>query len=409
MLNGVSYAKGLGTRAPSAVEFRPGGSCSGFTADIGVDDEVGTRGSIVFQVWGDGQKIYESGVMNGTTPTENVSLDISGIRSLRLETVAVDATSYDSGDWANARIICSTSSNQPPRASLTVSAISVRPGAPVTFNGTASWDPDGTIRSYLWDFGDGFGDSGPVVGHSYAQAGTFQVVLTVVDNGGASGTASTTITVTSAPLAAFSASPRATLPNIPIRFDASNSSDPGGHIVLYAWDFGDGMTSQGKVVTHAYVSRGVFAVRLLVRDDFNLTNETQIAVAVGNRPPAIASTSPNATTVLHAGEQGTFAVVATDPDGDPLTYSWTIDGVHVGTSSSSYGFVSMVPGTFAIRVLVSDGFAAVLFEWHVMIGDSTTKAPPATESSGTFASVGVIAMGLLATVVIHAARLRKSH
>src|SRR5437667_384797 len=103
-LRGFSYAKGLGAYAPSAIEFRPDAGCSNFTADIGVDDEVGNRGSVIFQVWGDGHKVYESGVMTGSDATRNVTLNITGVRSLRLELVAVDATTYDSADWANAQV-----------------------------------------------------------------------------------------------------------------------------------------------------------------------------------------------------------------------------------------------------------------------------------------------------------------
>src|SRR5438552_3474539 len=296
-LNGSRYAKGFGTWAPSAIEFRPDGSCSTFTAEVGIDDEAGSRGTV----------------------------------------------------------------------------------------------------------------SGPLVGHSCALAGTFNVVLTVTDNGGASNTATAAVSVTSAPRAEFSATPRAVLPGIPIRFDGSNSTVPGGHIVLYAWDFADGATAQGRVVMHAYSSHGIFSVRLLVKDNFDRTNETQVAVAIGNRAPTITSTSPSANSVLQVGELGTFTIAASDPDGDLLSYSWTIDGVHIGATSGSYAFASLVPGAFAIRVIATDGFAAVLFEWRVTVeGSSQAPAPPPTAGvPETVASLGVVALGLLVTLVTHALRTRK--
>src|SRR5438132_11303373 len=94
-LNGLSYAKGLGAYAPSAIEFRPDAGCSNFTADIGVDGEVGNRGSVIFQVWGDGHKLFEGGVMAGTNATRNVTVNILGVRSVGLELVAVAGTSCD--------------------------------------------------------------------------------------------------------------------------------------------------------------------------------------------------------------------------------------------------------------------------------------------------------------------------
>jgi PKD repeat protein len=57
-----------------------------------------------------------------------------------------------------------------------------------TFDGTTSTDSDGTIASYTWHFGDGSPDvtnPGPTVGHTYANAGSYDVVLTVTDNDGA--------------------------------------------------------------------------------------------------------------------------------------------------------------------------------------------------------------------------------
>src|SRR5439155_20453572 len=121
-------------------------------------------------------KRYASGARARADATRNVNVDILRVRSLRLELVAVDATTYDSADWANARIACSAKGNQPPRASFTTSASWVRPGDSVTFNGSSSSDPDGTIRSFVWDFGDGSAGNGSVIQHPYGQAGTFRVV-----------------------------------------------------------------------------------------------------------------------------------------------------------------------------------------------------------------------------------------
>src|SRR5207302_1866157 len=83
----------------------------------------------------------------------------------------------------------------------------VRPGDSVTFNASSSSDPDGMIRSYIWDFGDGSAGNGTVVQHRYGQAGTFRVLLTVVDGQGATDSATSyiVVSVTHPPVAAFSA------------------------------------------------------------------------------------------------------------------------------------------------------------------------------------------------------------
>ena len=106
-LNGAAFAKGLGVHAPSSIEFRPGGRCSRFTASVGVDDEVGSNGSVIFQVWGDGNLLAQSGVLTGSSATANLSVDITGRTDLRL-TVAggIDTMNSDHADWANARVTC---------------------------------------------------------------------------------------------------------------------------------------------------------------------------------------------------------------------------------------------------------------------------------------------------------------
>ncbi len=70
-------------------------------------------------------------------------------------------------------------------------------GEEVTFNASSSYDPDGVIVSYAWDFGDGNTTvtSAPVVKHVYASPGTYTVSLTVTDNLSASSTASKTLDV----------------------------------------------------------------------------------------------------------------------------------------------------------------------------------------------------------------------
>lgn len=68
-------------------------------------------------------------------------------------------------------------------------------GEIVTLNGSASSDPDGTITSYQWDFGDGTSGTGAVVSHIYAVAGTYQAALTVTDNDGATTIVTATIII----------------------------------------------------------------------------------------------------------------------------------------------------------------------------------------------------------------------
>jgi PKD repeat protein len=65
----------------------------------------------------------------------------------------------------------------------------------VEFDGSASSDPDGEIKKYNWDFGDGKSDSGKMPDHKYDEAGTYTVTLEVKDDDGAWGSDSTTTVI----------------------------------------------------------------------------------------------------------------------------------------------------------------------------------------------------------------------
>jgi PKD repeat protein len=68
----------------------------------------------------------------------------------------------------------------------------------ITFDGNGSYDIDGIITTYDWDFGDGRTETGMTTTHTYETAGTYTVVLTVTDDGGLTGTDEAQVTITEA-------------------------------------------------------------------------------------------------------------------------------------------------------------------------------------------------------------------
>jgi len=72
-------------------------------------------------------------------------------------------------------------------------------GESITFSGSSSYDSDGTIASYEWDFGDGATGTGVSPTHIYTTAGTYMISLTVTDDDDATNTATTTATISPAP------------------------------------------------------------------------------------------------------------------------------------------------------------------------------------------------------------------
>jgi alpha-galactosidase len=106
-LRGQTYARGLGMGAPAAAIFRLAQSCTTFTADVGVDDVTSGAGSVVFQVFADGDKLYDSGVVTGTSPVQSVSVDVTGRRRLKLVvTNGGDGAADDSASWGNPQLVC---------------------------------------------------------------------------------------------------------------------------------------------------------------------------------------------------------------------------------------------------------------------------------------------------------------
>jgi|GEM_PF-1658442 len=136
----------------------------------------------------------------------------------------------------------------------------------VNFNASSSYDPDGELIAFFWDFGDGSSATGMNMTHRYTENGIFVVNLTVTDNDGATGSDTCTITVNTPPVA--DAGPDSVcLVGEVVYLNGSGSYDPDGVLLTYQWNFGDGMTATGSVVTHGYADAGTYTVSLTVTDN----------------------------------------------------------------------------------------------------------------------------------------------
>jgi PKD repeat protein len=178
----------------------------------------------------------------------------------RAYTVTLTVTDNDGLTGTKSEIV---DLNERPAASFTFAC----QGFTCTVDGSASWDPDGAITSYAWHFGDGTTGSGATVSHTYAAPGVYGVTLTVTDDGGATGTQSTSVSINAPPVASSTFACN----GLTCNFGGSGSSDPDGTITSYAWTFGDGMTASGPTVSHTYVAAGTYIVTLTVTDNGGAT------------------------------------------------------------------------------------------------------------------------------------------
>jgi PKD repeat protein len=260
------YRKGSVNRSPvAAFNSVPAGLSVAFDGAASQDPD----GSIVSHAWDFGDGLSGSGVMVTHEYAASGSYDVT-------LTVTDDRGAQKS-------VVSPVTVVEPPNVDPDAAFDSVATGLSVAFDGAASQDPDGSIVSHSWDFGDGSSGSGETATHEYAASGTYDVTLTVTDNRG--GTASTTspVTVVEPPNQDPAANFSGTQDRLSVAFDGSASQDPDGSIVSHAWDFGDGTTpGSGQSVTHVYATSGTYDVTLTVTDDDGAMASTSKSITVTN-------------------------------------------------------------------------------------------------------------------------------
>ncbi len=298
--------------------------------------------------------------VNGVATFPNLSIDKAGtgytLRATASPLTAATSNAFD----------VTAPPNQAPTAAFPAPSCS---GLTCSFT-DQSTDPDGTIASYAWTFGDGATSTAQNPSHTYSAGGSFTVTLTVTDNQGATGSVSHPVTVTAppppnqSPVAAFSSS----CTQLTCGF-TSTSTDPDGTIASHAWTFGDGGTATTQNPSHTYSTGGTFTVTLTVTDNQGATGNVSHTVTVTappppNQPPSVtAGPDENAVTGLLYSFTWSFS------DGNHNgPWSYTIDW---GDGSASSGNVSsegsfsaghtynvVLPRSFTITVTVTDASGA---------------------------------------------------
>lgn len=266
---------------------------------------------------------------------------------------------------------------QTPTADATATPTSGNAPLAVTFSSVGSNDPDGSIVSYAWSFGNNVTSSSPNPSYTYTTPGNYTATLTITDNSGLSSTDSVAITVKALPNRSpvASASAPSTSGEAPLRvaFSSAGSNDPDGSIVSYAWNFGNSATSTAADPIYTYTSAGTFTATLTVTDNGGATASSSVKITVKTPPNklpvaivSVSSTSgeaPLAVTFSSAGSN--------DPDGSIASYAWNFGNGATSTSANpSYTYTSA--GSFTATLTVTDNSGATA-SGSVPIN---AKAPP---------------------------------
>ncbi len=169
-----------------------------------------------------------------------------------------------------------SSDTSAPTAAFASSPAAPKAGQAVTFADLSS-DDTGVV-AWAWSFGDGGTSSQQNPSHTYAQAGVYEVELTVADAAGQQTAVSKNVQVAASggpaasnptPKALFTAQPSLARVGDIVTFTDQSTDD--GAITAWAWTFGDGQTSDRPNPRHQYAEPGSYQVRLIVTDDQGAT------------------------------------------------------------------------------------------------------------------------------------------
>ena len=347
-----------------------------------------------------GERIFDVEI-EGTVFPDLQSIDLSATYGHQVGTVITHILNVTDGfidikfihgsaenPLINAIEIINATGNIPPIAVAEATPLSGDAPLQVNFTGSNSTD-DVVVVSYLWDFKDGSptsSEADPV--HTFTEANTYQVELTVEDAEGATDTDTVTIVVSAppneAPVAVVSATPTSGKAPLEVNFTGSNSTDDVA-VVSYLWDFKDGSPNSSIAdPVHTFTSSGTYLVELTVEDAEGLTDTATITILVeditNEAPVAVASATP---TIGTAPLEVTFNGSNSIDDIAVVSYLWNFDDGSPSSSEENPVHSFTMPGTYQVELTVEDAEGLSDTDTVIIVVNETANEAPIAVASAT--------------------------
>ena len=287
-----------------------------------------------------------------------------------------------------------------PTASFTYSPTSGDIPLAVSFDGTTSTDPDGSLTSYEWIFSDGMTLAGSTAQRTFTEVGTYQVSLRVTDNDGLThqtGQFAIAATQSNLPPVMGGNQSFSAKENMPFTLTLKAATDPESDPLTYTLV---AMPSSGTLQgclggTNDLVCEFIPAADFTGTVSFSYRANDGVSDSAGTSMVTIRMAPYNKLPVANAGSDlsARFGGLVTlnglqssDPEGTALTYLWTLSGKPTGSQSQLSKADSAAPslivdknGTYRVSLVVNDGtLSSPSDEVQITVTGETNQAPTLT-------------------------------
>ncbi len=297
-------------------------------------------GSIASYAWAKISGPAQFSISNSTSASTSVKNLAAGVYSFQLK--VTDNGGATALDTIVVTVTTGIPQNQPPVANAGSNITVTLPTNVANLNGSASQDPDGTISTYTWSQTSGpsaatmASASTASTGISGLVQGSYNFMLKVTDNSGATDTDTVIVTVdvpNQSPTANAGVDQTITAPANTVNLDGSGSYDPDGSLSSYSWAKVSGpgtiTISNSNTATPSVIGlqAGSYVFELIVADNKGATAKDQVTITVNPKPGQpnqlpVANAGNNLTITLPVSSINLNAGSSFDPDGTITAYSW---------------------------------------------------------------------------------------